>query len=508
MERIRKLSCFIVITLLVAVAFGKNPALYAQDNSRPVKVFLWFDTEDYILPEADDALLRITEFLEKEGIRGTFKIVGEKARVLEKRGRADIIDSLKNHEIGYHSDLHSAQPSPAMYLSDLDWSDGVKEFARREYQGLLDVRRITGQKVYCYGQPGGSWGPQVFEALRNWGIRVYLDSNDIIDISKAPFWYSGVLTLCSLEHEMRVELKEKKDLDNAKIRFSASREKILAGNEPGVVSIFYHPCEFVHAQFWDGVNFSRGANPAREDWVNPPMKSKSDIETGFDNFEGFVRYIKSFPDVEFVTARQALEIFPDQSALADFSRRDLDMMAGRVIREGVKYQVTGDISLTAAEIFQLLCRYADAQLKSADAAGPWQLADQTIGGPVSSFTQQKPVISNINQYARTLGDVIDYISVHSRIPDSIWLGGQQVSPESFLIATANLLAEGTAGLEKTREIEFKPEELKTRSNVKENPTWDWVIFPEDFTAPAMVERGRQQTWSLKPAVSPEDSRKR
>ncbi len=505
MKKIGKFPCCFLVLFLATTIFGKIPELHALDSARPIKVFLWFDTEDYILPEADEALLRISEFLKNEGVKGTFKMVGEKARVLEKRNRTDIIGSLKSHEIGYHTNLHSAQPTPALYLSDLDWAEGVKEFNRREYQGFLDVRRITGQEAFCYGQPGASWGPQAFEALRGWGIRVYLDSIDIIDVNKSPFWYAGVLTLCSLEHEMRVELRESKDLDSAKSRFSAARKKILEGTGPGVVSIFYHPCEFVHAEFWDGTNFSKGANPAPEEWENPPLKSQEAIETGFNNFESFISYIKSFSEVEFVTASQALEIFPDQAVMTDFSRADLDSMAARVNKEGVQYQAAGDISLSAAEIFYLLCNYAETRITGVENGGPWNLPGRTIGGPVSAFPQNQLVTSTVSQYGRTLSDVKDFITVNSRIPDSIWLGSGQVSPESFLVTTAAFLAAETENMDKSREMEFRPAVLKTKKHVKENPSWDWVIFPDNFTAPAMMERARLQTWSLKPALSRESS---
>ena len=49
----------------------------------PVYVILWFDTEDYILPADDDADLHLANFLTQENVKGTFKIVGEKARELE-----------------------------------------------------------------------------------------------------------------------------------------------------------------------------------------------------------------------------------------------------------------------------------------------------------------------------------------------------------------------------------------------------------------------------------------
>jgi len=496
----RKIPFYLTVLAILTGALSM-PGLYALDAEKPVKVFLWFDTEDYILPEADGALLRISEFLRNEGIRGTFKIVGEKARVLEERGRDDIIRSLRNHEIGYHTDFHSAQPSPAMYLSDLDWGEGVREFTRREYQGFLDVKRITGQEIYCYGQPGASWGPQAFESLRKWGVKVYLDSNNMIDIDKKPFWFSGVLTLCSLEHEMRVGLQKSSDLDEARERFSASREKILSADEPGVVSIFYHPCEFVHSSFWDGVNFSRGANPAPNNWKNPPVKSRKAIETGYQNFEGFIKYIKSFPDVEFVTARQALQLFPDQSAMTVFSEEDIRLIAENVRENGIKYQVVHGVSLSAAEVFYLLASRMDDLLNRDNTPGPWELADWSIGGPTTAYKQDKTVVSTIDQYRRTLRDVLDFARFHKRIPDSVWLGGYRVTPESFLAETASIITEGVGAPADEKKIEFQPARLESRDHINSSPSWDWVIFPKDFDAPEMVEKARIQTWSLKPAIA-------
>src|SRR5215471_1339682 len=72
----------------------------------PVYVVLWFDTEDYVEPAADDAALRIAKDLTAEGVRATFKVVGEKARVMEKRGRSDVLLALSKHAIGYHSNWH------------------------------------------------------------------------------------------------------------------------------------------------------------------------------------------------------------------------------------------------------------------------------------------------------------------------------------------------------------------------------------------------------------------
>ncbi len=95
-------------------------------------MILWFDTEDYLLPADDDAAKRLAELLSERGIRATFKVVGEKARTLERRGRTDVIAALKKHDIGYHSNFHSVHPTPTEYLAECGWLDGVAEFVRRE----------------------------------------------------------------------------------------------------------------------------------------------------------------------------------------------------------------------------------------------------------------------------------------------------------------------------------------------------------------------------------------
>src|SRR5215475_1438178 len=116
--RLRMLFPLIAIILFPPLRSAMN-----QPPAAPIYVTLWFDTEDYILPQSDDAAKRLAETLTRLGVRATFKIVGEKARTLERRGRKDVIAALKKHEIGYHSNTHSQQPTIAVYLQHAGWED-------------------------------------------------------------------------------------------------------------------------------------------------------------------------------------------------------------------------------------------------------------------------------------------------------------------------------------------------------------------------------------------------
>src|SRR5690348_877481 len=171
----RRLALFSCITYFVTLLVLICPNAWAQNPTTKVYVVLWFDTEDYILPPSDDAAKRLATFLTEQGIQATFKVVGEKARTLERRHRTDVVAALQKHAIGYHSNTHSQHQTPAEYESLLDWETGAAEFTRRERPGFDDVQRIFQQKPCCYGQPGNSWAPQSFPALESWGVGLYLD---------------------------------------------------------------------------------------------------------------------------------------------------------------------------------------------------------------------------------------------------------------------------------------------------------------------------------------------
>ena len=163
-------SLFRVLCALTVLFFVSGPCLAGGR----VYVWAWFHTEDYVEPAADDATLRLAEELRGRGVRATFKLVGEKVRALESRGRQDVIRALSFHDIGYHGDNHSIPPAPAVYLRDMGWLDGAAEFERRERPGVADLRRIFGMTPSCYASPGNSWGPQSLRALLRLGIPVNL----------------------------------------------------------------------------------------------------------------------------------------------------------------------------------------------------------------------------------------------------------------------------------------------------------------------------------------------
>jgi hypothetical protein len=485
-----------MLLLVVLCSIG-----WAQEGGRsPVYVVVWFDTEDYILPPSDDAAKRLADFLTAEGVHATFKVVGEKARTLERRGRKDVIAALQNHEIGYHSNTHSQHPTPAEYESVLDWQTGVEEFARRERPGFDDVKRIFGKTPCCYGQPGNSWAPQSFGALHRWGVRLYLDEGSHVGLHGAPFWYGGLLNIFNTVEGQELRPNDNWDnVEQSKAKFREIYARMSSEQHGGLISLYFHPCEFIHQWFWD-MNFAHGANPPREDWKQPAQKSPAQQKQTFAYFEDLVRYMKTFPNVRFITGSQASDLYPDLAQSREFSSSDLSAIAKAVTTE-VSFQERGDYALSASEILQLLTSYI---VKSTlQKSNPAIRLDQTPYGPSSAPPPfEKTITVSLTQFLSTVKDVGDFVAIHHEVPDAVWLGSIAVPPESYLVAIADISSRLLTARDLPQDVTIAPARLASTSYVAADSEklWDWPIFPDRFHSAHLMELARLQAWTLKPAI--------
>ena len=492
------------------------PARAQAPSPSPGKVYviLWFDTEDYILPQSDDAAKRLAVFLTQQGIKATFKVVGEKARTLERRGRRDVIGALAQHEIGYHSNTHSQHPTPAEYEAPLDWATGVEEFTRRERSGFEDVKRIFGQTPTCYGQPGGSWAPQSYAALKKWGVKVYLDEGEQVGLNGKPFWYGGLLNIFNTSEGSKLHPNaDWSNVDEARARFQEFYLQMTSRREGGIISLYFHPCEFIHREFWDGVNFSHGANPPPDQWKIPPMKSPEESERAFKFYEDLVTSMKSFPRVEFITASQALRLFRDPAQRRTFTTEELGAIARQVEPE-VSFQVHDDYTLAASEVFYLLNKFVEGVVRkspqpllldgtpygpaSAVAPGSWPLAGIAAGdGGATGATIDVPWA----QFSRTVLDVAEFMEKNDQVPDVVWFGSQGVSPESYLVALSQVTSRLLVKAEPPESVAVAPAHLAAEKFVADDSPdlWGWVIFPPHFRAPKLMGLAKLQAWTLKPA---------
>ena len=498
--------------LLCLLAFAAPALLRGAEPE--VMVVLWFDTEDYLLPASDDAAKRVAEILTTRGIRGTFKVVGEKARVLEQRSRSDVIAALRKHDIGYHSNLHSVHPTPAEYLSAGGWLDGVAEFARREGAGAADVRRIFGVPgLSCYGQPGSSWGPQAHAALRRIGVvtaagvPVYLDEGTNVGFEEQPFWYAGALNVFNMgRNQLRMELHEPGGLEKGCAEFKAACDR-LRGAGGGLISIYYHPAEWVHQEFWDSVNFRRGANPPREEWRRPRQRPAAETEAAYRRFESYLDYQLSLPGVKHVTASDLARIYPNRLRAEGADLATVRDVAERLAREPAVDFMRDRRGryVSPAEQFSLMTSFLVRWI--AEGRVPDRVEVGELFGP-----SERPPATAVGElpwraFRDALRDAADDVRVRGQVPAAVFAGVEQIAPADFLRAAAGVAlaaidaAPGRAAFPDKVVIPHATSLATERLVADDTPELfgGWIIHPEGFRAPRIVEMARLQAWTLKPA---------
>lgn len=449
--------------LLIALFFTLS--LFAQ--TRPIYYLLWFDTEDYVDPASDDAALRLATTLESMGVQATFKVVGEKARRLEKRDRRDVINALARHDIGYHTNLHSIPPAPASYQRMLHPLEAIEEFSRREEPGLRDLQRIFGVLPSCYGQPGDSWGPAANVALRRWGVPVYMDDGNQVGLNGQPFWLGGMLYIFNLKgFTLRPDINKPETLPATNRQFNGMVD--LLRGKGGVIQTYFHPTEFSATEFWDGVNFLGGAYTPPEGYRMPRRRSPESAEAAYRALFDFVRHVQSIPGVKIITARQAPLLFQDPLqpvAIADARRQ---------------FQTSIDIQGPHSAADQLLALLG--------------LPPQYVDGPVArgQSSVNGATLSRM-MFDRARLDAIGYIQTHKRLPHTVWAGSERLSLPDFAATLAG--DTGSASVEVRKGITAFERHVAADTD----KTYGWVIHPRGFAAPELLEQARLQAWTLKPA---------
>ena len=141
-------------------------------------------------------------------------------------------------------------------------------------------------------------------------------------------------------------------LVEGKRRFDEIRERRL-GEGGGLVSVYYHPCEWATTAFWDGVNFARGASPPPHEWQPAPLRPAAEMARGLALFQEYLAYIAARPDVELLTGRQLINLFPDPVPGRPFTGAELASVVE--FSDGVIDTVwLGDLVLAPSELFALV----------------------------------------------------------------------------------------------------------------------------------------------------------
>jgi hypothetical protein len=323
-----------------------------------------------------------------------------------------------------------------------------------------------------------------------------------------PFWFMGALNVYHMEpNELRMELFDPAALPAATKRFAAAADRLNAEGG-GVISIYYHPCEWVHEKFWDATNFSRGANPPREQWKAPPQRPAEQTEGAFARFGQYLDFMRQYPNVRFVTIRDLPGIYPDRVRSEGATKAEVMELARRISEAGGKGlddQTIGAKVFSPAEQFQMLAM-ATGQLIDGKETYPAP-AIQSLLGP-DGEPPQPPANARGEiawpAFRDATVDVCDYLRVHRRIPARVFIGADAVAPADFLVGLALALVsrEQTGAFPQTVALGWNVEVLTMRHVAKDRPELfgGWIIHRAGFRAAKLMEIARLQAWTVKPAM--------
>ncbi len=127
--------------------------------------------------------------------------------------------------------------------------------------------------------------------------------------------------------------------------------------------------------------------------------------------------------------------------------------------------------------------------------GPARAFEPSAGGPRSARYEWQA-------FAAAIRDVAAYCDARRRIPDEVWVGAENLSPEDYLATLAGALETSIAS-GRPVQVERRTGRFTAAASVAEDSPklWSWPIFPEGFHAPRLMDLARLQSWTIKPAIS-------
>lgn len=457
------------------------------------KIIFSFDEEDYITPEADEAVKFWAKTLCDRGISGSFNLVGERARGLRERGKKDIIKLLRAHEINYHSNFHSLHPTFPEYLEKIDWDKGVEEVIKREIKGINDLREIFGQSPYAFMQPGNSGTAQTVYAMVLMGIPV-MEWNFFDPFPKGqPVWYCNSFNGLTWNFVFDSYFETENRLAKMKDEFNKLYGKY------SVIVLGTHPCKLVTSKFWDGVNFSSGKNTPREKWQPAPLRSEKFIKELCGDIVDFIDWLRKKPDLQFATYGKLYNLYKPQENRW-LSLKDLLQLAKR-IKGNLNYQILNKNSFSPAEIFSLLVwtltYFADHR------ALPNQIPFRPTIGPISDLPSFKGTMNvNADVFLAKCAETNQYLAEFARVPAVIKIRETKIGPGDF----TNSLAEIILKIGQSKKCPAKiiisesgnyPTIVKDNFILNYDNQW---LFTPGFKGKKSLKLAELQAWSIKPAV--------
>ena len=460
--------------LLVGLSFS------SAAGAETTKLMFSFDTEDFTNPRSADAILRVVELFESEGLVGHFQVVGQLARQLENWGRQDVIKALSRHLIGTHTLNHSIHPNILELSDGEDYTAAYERVMAQESECVATLKRVFKTDRIWSSSPSGNCESYVAD-------RVYADMG--IDYGVGPhyttmdgddIWFAGQRRIAYIYSW--------EDFFYCGESFDRSEKKLLdrlAKSRVGMV--FLHPNFAYSKVFWDRLNYNGGNHARWGEWKLSAPRDKKTVDAYFYWIRQMLRAIKRDPRFELTTIP---ELDRARKPRLPIRRGDLAQ-----IRESLRKDFTTirePASWCVSDVFVAVVKMLRGE-------------NEYLPGVAYGFLDRPVGVTNRVVVSRAdVAKAAEVMDVGGFLPASIRVGDYVIGPADFLFAGLDILVDGgeTAlvvpkeQLGRFKGTPLEPLEHRVRVKIPGNPRSGWMhtaAFRDEFTAPRL----RWQLWTFR-----------
>lgn len=327
-----------------------------------IDVVFAFDVEDVVHPESDDACMRLCRIFSEEEVPVSLFIAGEKARAIRRRGRLDVIEAMRPHEICYHGNYWGDFPEPALsYGTRLSWDEAAKLALSVELPGLHDVAEITGQFPVAWCCHQAQQCPPLSYAYKLAGVRCWAGG------PRGWFmnWLSWPRSNCALSSQGSWDQPQDPfnplpkppadpvaDLNALQAQFetmAADRDFItFAGHPVCWVTSTWALVEFASL-------FRHGSTPypRPDNFRRVQYRTAEDQEVAFGYIRDVLRWIKTVPEVNLTNYTALCE--RDEEDPVQWVTWEQTVDLARRVQEKFNYVTAHGTSFSCADLTGLFC---------------------------------------------------------------------------------------------------------------------------------------------------------
>ena len=403
-----------------------------------MQIIFSFDTEDYVDPVSNDALLRLAEIHTKHDVPACFGIVGEKARFLRTCGRRDVIDAVARHEVGYHSDHHFILPDyyydqefVPEYVESQPWDQAMARLLTEESRGVHDVAEVFGKHPVTWLRNFGDWAPQYLCTFAQLGVPIFAYGPPFHLQDCTPIWYCNQLVVANprLMYENNLH---REDLSPEE-KLEEHKRNLLKHLESGTERLGFvtHPTRFISDIWWEQPNWMNTTYaPSREAWKIPPRFSLEKMESLLWIADEFVKFVSQLDDVEPLTFSDFLPRYGFQRQW--LSRDEIKQLASG-LADRPAYQQLGAETFSPAELFALFAfALAEPGIDNVSVRHVIGPTDEPVETPLDCQVSREDFLDACR-------DVEMFIRDMNSVPYIIEVESFDVGPGGFLLAMARAI---------------------------------------------------------------------